>query len=128
MSLCMYCKEGYGHLCECEITKEKETTPAQQEAKRQAEVMIAFSEGKEIECSNKDRNNWDVNRYPSWIWSEYDYRIAVPKPKKVKYCAFEFNDGGVTWSKEGSQSYVGRLDNGMKRIPELDKEVEVVEP
>jgi len=43
-------------------------------AKKRAEVMIAFSEGKEIEFMDR-ANKWHKNTDPSWDWDSWDYRV-----------------------------------------------------
>ena len=75
----------------------------------------------EIEILNND-GGWVAVPDPAFVESA-EYRIKPPEPKKIKFCAFEFSDGGLTWSREGSNSYEGRMVNMMRRIPELDKEV-----
>ena len=96
-------------------------TPAQQEACRQAEVMIAFSEGKEIEIANVGSSNWKPIETPMWAWNSNDYRIAAPKPKKVKFLCWYDGDRLLHLAEHV-------VVEDWKRIPELDKEVEVVEP
>ena len=54
-------------------------TPAQQEAKRRAEVMLAFAEGKEIECDRGGAERYMPNERPTWDWSCNDYRVK-PTP------------------------------------------------
>lgn len=54
-------------------------TTEQQKAKDQAAVMLAFAEGKKIECKRKSSNHWvRINDCitPYWDWSDQDYRIA----------------------------------------------------
>lgn len=51
--------------------------------KQMIEVMKAFEDGKEIECSVKEQNRWTINTNPVWNWREFDYRIRE-EPKKMK--------------------------------------------
>ena len=58
-------------------------TAAQEEAKRQAEVMIAFSEGEEIEYFSGLLEKWQPTRSPVWNFEETQYRIK-PKPREPR--------------------------------------------
>lgn len=45
-------------------------------------VMIAYDEGKAIECRYADRSShddWTVIKEPVWNWADYEYRV---KPEK----------------------------------------------
>ena len=86
-------------------------------------VQWAANTSLKVETRVCSMGKWEETRNPQWV-DDQEYRIK-PRTKKVKYCAFEFSDGCVTWSREGSASYHGRMDNEMNRIPELDKEVEL---
>lgn len=46
-------------------------------AEDRAKVMIAFSEGKAIQCQPvyEDWRDWHDCNDPSWDWTTYDYRI-----------------------------------------------------
>jgi hypothetical protein len=89
------------------------------------EVMAAYGRGEKIEYSDVlTSSNWTAIKTPGWDWIVYDYRIAKPEPKTVKYLCFEFiSTGELVWSREDSSSCVNRMASGMKRIPALDKEV-----
>ena len=56
-------------------------TPEQQEAKRRAEVMLAFADGAPIEWTPQDRPDygWEIDDEPSWNWIDVDYRVN-PNP------------------------------------------------
>ena len=56
-------------------------TPEQQEAKRRAEVMLAFADGAPIEWTPQDRPDygWEIDDEPSWNWIDVDYRVS-PNP------------------------------------------------
>ena len=56
-------------------------TPEQQEAKRRAEVMLAFANGAPIEYRPKDRPDlvWGITTIPVWDWVVFDYRVN-PNP------------------------------------------------
>lgn len=65
-----------------------------EEVRKAAEVMLAFADGKEIQCSHKGQNNWInwINESsPSFDWKTFDYRI---KPKST-YRPFKTN--GECW-------------------------------
>lgn len=51
-------------------------TPEQQEAKRRAEVMLAFADGASIEWRIADGGVvWGEDDSPSWEWKTFDYRV-----------------------------------------------------
>lgn len=57
----------------------------QETAKQQAEVMIAFAEGKTIQstrCSDREIK-WEDQPSPLWDWIHFEYRIKPQEPKKV---------------------------------------------
>jgi hypothetical protein len=57
-------------------------TLEQQEAKRRAEVMLAFADGAPIEWRVKDGGiEWHIDwgDVPRWNWPEFDYRVS-PNP------------------------------------------------
>lgn len=56
------------------------TTPTMEKIK----VMLAFDEGKQIECKNKEdfKDKWSFLVSPIWNWHKFDYRIAPPAPRK----------------------------------------------
>lgn len=88
------------------------------------ELKEAFHQGETIQVSVS--GVWhDLPTLP-YLFSNpvSSYRIK-PKTSTIKYCAFESNTGEVFWSILGSESYANRLINGMKRIPELDKDVKL---
>lgn len=55
-----------------------------EETRRQANVMLAFANGKRIQIKSKDSLWTDVSDdSPSWNWDLYDYRIAPTQDDKV---------------------------------------------
>lgn len=92
-----------------------------EEAKRKAGIMIAFSEGAEIEYSKLGSLNWTTNESPGWNWCNYCYRIKVV-PKVVKYLCYSVGEA-LVWVSE-DQAKVRRYK---KRVPSEDKEVIIVE-
>lgn len=51
-------------------------TPAQQEAARHAEVMLAFSRGENIEYVSLGSGlPWEPIDEPTWSWARFDYRV-----------------------------------------------------
>lgn len=55
-------------------------TTEQQEAKRRAEVMLAFADGANIEWRIADGGVvWGEDDNPSWEWKSFDYRVN-PNP------------------------------------------------
>ncbi len=54
-----------------------------EEARKAAEVMLAYADGKEIEFKDKDVGDNRFSRVlgaPEFAWNDYDYRIK-PEPK-----------------------------------------------
>ena len=47
---------------------------------RQAEVMIAHSDGKQIQVYDRDQKIWYDIKYPAWDWSKYNYRVKPEDP------------------------------------------------
>lgn len=70
-------------------------TPAQQEAARRAEVMLAFSRGEAIESSRYNDGGYGpwltADGDISWNWDDYMYRVKRT-PIEVKL-RFAYNDG-----------------------------------
>lgn len=53
-----------------------------EEARKAAEVMLAYANGAEIEYTAKDYNNWIKVDSSGFNWYGYDYRV---KPKSEKF-------------------------------------------
>lgn len=51
-----------------------------EEAKKAAEVMMAYADGKEIEMRDRARKPWTQIKAACFNWELFDYRIK-PKPK-----------------------------------------------
>lgn len=61
-------------------------TEEQREAKRRAEVMLAFANGETIEATLfRENPQWEEIIQPQWRWDLRDYRVK-PKPKKPRQC------------------------------------------
>ena len=56
-----------------------------EDARKAAEVMLAYADGKEVEWSCKGRNDWRSLNTPSFNWDNIDFRI---KPQDT-YCPFK---------------------------------------
>jgi hypothetical protein len=91
------------------------TTP-QEKAKQQAEVMLAFANGAEIEWYRDNVGEWQDAKAPQWDWSMNHYRVKVV-PKVVKYYCYS-NGYELKW-------VVGTaaISADWKPIPSEDKEV-----
>lgn len=50
-----------------------------EEARKAAEVMLAYADGKEIECRYRKNSVWMEVNSPAWDFSDYFYRIK-PQP------------------------------------------------
>lgn len=51
-----------------------------EEARKAAEVMLAYADGAEIKCTIKGIDTWEEPDRPNFNWCRYDYRIKS-KPK-----------------------------------------------
>ena len=50
------------------------------EARKAAEVMLAYAGGKEVEYKNEALKDWSSTSVPNFDWSKHEYRIK-PQPK-----------------------------------------------
>ena len=48
--------------------------------KQRLEVMEAFQSGRIVEMRSQG-THWITARHPLWLWDQYEYRVAPPKPK-----------------------------------------------
>lgn len=79
---------------------------AREEARRMAEVMLAFADGADVQyrlpnCSDV----WDDTGVPDWNWRTWDYRVK-PKPREEWQVANKY--GAVLRihkSADAAQSY-----------------------
>lgn len=99
-------------------------TPEQTKAKQQAEVMLAFAEGEEIEWRRKGYENWQHGE-PQFNWAEYHYRVKPDAPKKIKFEAWLSVTGELRHYPSTHQHDFAM--NNWKRLPLLDLETEVTE-
>lgn len=51
-----------------------------EEARKAAEVMIAYANGEKIEMRDRERDHWMQGKTVNFNWGVFDYRIK-PKPK-----------------------------------------------
>jgi hypothetical protein len=73
----------------------------QKEAKRRAEVMIAFSEGAKIQFQKWEGGPWRPASSPSWDWKGFDYRIK-PEPRLPRTIYInEYQEGSPTVNEGG---------------------------
>lgn len=98
---------------------------AQKEAKRRAEVMLAFAEGKEIEYSWG--GGWNFCSDPVWDWHTNDYRIKPPSKRKIKLEAWLDGDGELRYVFCQPRTVSGAGPMGWTRLPGLDLETEIDE-
>lgn len=97
----------------------------QKEAKRRAEVMLAFAEGKEIENRCRGRDDWDEVIDPSWDWFSNDYRIKSPAKRKIMLDAWLDGDGELRYVMRQPRSVSEAGPRGWTRLPGLDLETEI---
>jgi hypothetical protein len=73
-----------------------------EEAKKAAEVMSAYVDGREIECKvGHSHDSWDLVNDPAFNWYYYDYRIR-PKQKLVP---FTFDDANSIIGRAIKKNY-----------------------
>jgi hypothetical protein len=90
---------------------------AQERAKQQAEVMLAFANGAEVEFTEHSNDSWRQTKEPFWDWSLFRYRVKVV-PKVVKYYCYSCGET-LIWVTETQAKA-----RGFKiRVPSEDKEV-----
>ena len=87
----------------------------QERAKKQAEVMLAYAEGKEIEYMNVHAS-WTSCSDPVWDWSRNEYRVKKPAPKVVKLWAYVGPSGQL------ERRFEGMKISNWKRVPQFDLE------
>lgn len=98
-------------------------TKEQEEAKRKAEVMLAFAEGKEIEIGRPGEPCWMEITEPSWSWESCEYRI---KPSEPRRCEASYAKGKQDpW---GFAYRVGNRENqGNETVQLIELTPEVIE-
>ncbi len=78
------------------------------EARKAAEVMLAYADGKEIDNRRNGENTWNTASEPTFDWWKYKYRIK-PQPKyrpfnSAEECWQEMQKhqpfGWIRWKKE----------------------------
>lgn len=99
-------------------------TEAQQRAYDQAQVMLAFSQGKKIQYRGVNASEYvswmDIHPTgeigPTWDWNGWDYRIA-PEPQEV--WLWVHKDGGVVADGFHSDSCVKQMGYTKKLFREV---------
>jgi len=87
----------------------------QERAKKQAEVMLAYANGAEIECNA--HGVWvTCQQEPFWNWTKVDYRVKKPAPKVVKLWAYVGPSGQI------ERRFEGLVLSNWKRVPQFDLE------
>ncbi len=83
-------------------------------ARKAAEVMLAYADGKEIECKIA-MDEWDVIEDPNFYWHDktYDYRIK-PEPKYRP-----FKDANECWQEMQKHQPFGWLKGKNSKNPIL---------
>ena len=75
-------------------------TNEREEARRKAEVMLAFADGAEIQYSVKGSCEWMHAEDVFWNWCGCDYRVK-PKPREA-WVVFDSGDAWVAYKDEES--------------------------
>ena len=81
-----------------------------EEARKAAEVMLAYADGKEIEYKNGALKDWSITSVPTFNWGSNDYRI---KPQS-KYRPFK--DVEECWQEMQKHQPFGWVRYKMKPI------------
>lgn len=88
---------------------------SQEKAKQQAEVMLAYANGAEIEYTDV-QNPWKLCTDPNWDWLRSRYRVKKPAPKVVKLWAYVGPYGQL------ERRFEGMKISNWKRAPQFDLE------
>ncbi len=89
--------------------KEREEIMNRDEARKAAEVMLAYADGKEVEWSPKDRDGrWIRANSPEFDWGSNDYRIK-PQPKYRP-----FNSAEECWQEMQKHQPFGWLKDNVE--------------
>ena len=78
------------------------------EARKAAEVMLAYADGKEIEYKNGALKDWSITSVPTFNWGSNDYRIK-PGPKYRP-----FKDAEECWQEMQKHQPFGWIAKGKK--------------
>lgn len=62
-------------------TERNDNMDARAEARRMAEVMLAFADGAEVESDPISSNEWRAVQHPNWDWYTANYRVK-PEPRE----------------------------------------------
>ena len=92
---------------------------AQEKAKQQAEVMLAYANGAEIEWQRGYSEWMPTTKQPIWNWDDNNYRVKKPVPKVVKLSAYITEKGQLIYY-DMMKVKTWKID--WKRIPSLDLE------
>ena len=86
----------------------------QERAKKQAEVMLAYANGAEIEAEFRS-NQWFDCSYPVWDWRNTNFRVKKT-PKVMKLWAYVGPSGQI------ERRFEGLVLSNWKRVPLFDLE------
>lgn len=83
------------------------------EAKKAAEVMLAYADGKQVEIKCFDNKTWNTDYTPTFDWLNNDYRIK-PEPKYRP-----FKDANECWQEMQKHEPFGWLKGKVGKNPVL---------
>ena len=100
-----------------------------EEARKAAEVMMAYAEGKEIQAKGRLRDNWIDVLVPMFDWESCDYRIkpeSTYRPFKNKEeCWAEMQKhqpfGWIKYKSNKALTHIAAIDNGIDFIRAYEK-------
>lgn len=99
-----------------------------EEARKAAEVMLAYADGKEVEFLDP-LGNWRSDTIPAFNWFNFDYRIKkgpTYRPFKNKEeCWAEMQKhqpfGWVKYKNNKALTHIAAIDNGIDFIRAYEK-------
>ena len=92
-----------------------------EEARKAAEVMLAYADGKEIEYKNGALKDWSITSVPTFNWGSNDYRIKPQSKyrpfKDAEECWQEMQKhqpfGWIKDKEDGHYSQITSVANGL---------------
>ena len=69
----------------------------QEEARKAAEVMMAYADGEKVEARKRGGDDWCESALPVFNWCRYEYRVK-PKQEKFDPKTLQPFDKVVIWS------------------------------
>lgn len=97
-----------------------------EQAEKNAAVMLAFAEGKRLECRAHGSSKWHTCAVPTFSFDHYEYRVKT-EPLEVFVTYYEIGGDGKTPTCGGAYFSEDRAKNMMSRGGVVKKFREVIE-